>query len=147
MGGNGIIKTDLAARMNQLAANAAFFFTVPGPKMVWQFGEMGYDVSIDYNGRTGKKPVKWDYLNNAERKQLHDVYTRLIRLRNTHPELFNATATLEWKVTPSFWDNGRFLTLSSFGNAKQIVVTGNFTNAPPSTPPPHFRKPAPGTTI
>lgn len=131
--GNGIIKTDLAARMNQLAANAAFFFTVPGPKMVWQFGEMGYDVSIDYNGRTGKKPVKWDYLNNAERKQLHDVYTRLIRLRNTHPELFNATATLEWKVTPSFWDNGRFLTLSSFGNAKQIVVTGNFTNAPVNT--------------
>ena len=49
-------------------------------------------------------------------------------MRNAHPELFNATATLEWKVTPSFWDNGRFLTLSSFGNAKQIVVTGNFTN-------------------
>ncbi len=131
--GNGIIKTNLAARMNQLAANAAFFFTVPGPKMVWQLGEVGYDVSIDYNGRTGKKPVKWDYLNNAERKQLHDVYTRLIRLRNTHPELFNATATLEWKVTPSFWDNGRFLTLSSFGNVKQIVVTGNFTNAPVNT--------------
>jgi 1,4-alpha-glucan branching enzyme len=41
--GNGIIKTSLSARMSQLATNAAFFFTVPGPKMIWQFGELGYD--------------------------------------------------------------------------------------------------------
>ena len=50
--GNGILKTSLDARMSQLGVNAAFFFTVPGPKMVWQFGELGYDVSIDENGRT-----------------------------------------------------------------------------------------------
>ena len=55
--GNGIIKTSLSARMSQLATNAAFFFTVPGPKMIWQFGELGYDISIDQNGRTGKKPI------------------------------------------------------------------------------------------
>ncbi|MCH3969552.1 MAG: hypothetical protein LKE47_03815 [Prevotella sp.] len=30
--GNGILKTDLTARMKQLRTNAAFFFTVPGPK-------------------------------------------------------------------------------------------------------------------
>ncbi len=47
------IKTDLNARMQRLETNAAFFFTVPGPKMVWQFGEIGYDVNIEYNGRTG----------------------------------------------------------------------------------------------
>ncbi len=127
--GNGILKTDLSAKMSQLGTNAAFFFTVPGPKMVWQFGEMGYDVNIDYNGRTGKKPIKWEYLDNAERKKLHDNYSKLIALRFAHPELFTSTATLDWKVTESFWDNGRFLTLSSFGNAKQVVVVGNFTNA------------------
>lgn len=126
--GNGILKTDLGARMSQLETNAAFFFTVPGPKMVWQFGEMGYDVSIDYNGRTGKKPVKWDYLNEPERKKLHDTYTKLIEFRNDNPELFNSTATMSWKVSESDWENGRFLTLSSFGNAKQVVVIGNFTN-------------------
>ncbi len=127
--GNGILKTGLAARMNQLALNAAFFFTVPGPKMVWQFGEMGYDISIDENGRTGKKPAKWDYLNDTERKALHAAYTKLIGLRFAHPELFAPTATLEWQVTPSFWEKGRFLTLSSFGNGKQVVVAGNFTNS------------------
>lgn len=127
--GNGILKTDLSAQMSQLGANAAFFFTVPGPKMVWQFGEMGYDVSIDQNGRTGKKPIKWEYLDVAQRKQLHDTYAKLIHLRMEHPELFTSTATLDWKVTPSFWDNGRSLTLSSVGNGKQIVVVANFTNA------------------
>lgn len=126
--GNGILKTNLGVRMTQLGANAAFFFTVPGPKMVWQFGELGYDVSIDENGRTGKKPVKWDYYTVPERKQLHDTYARLIELRLNHPELFTATATLNWQVTPSFWENGRFLTLSSLGNARQVVVVGNFTN-------------------
>ncbi|MCW1735907.1 alpha-amylase family glycosyl hydrolase [Anaerorudis cellulosivorans] len=126
--GNGILKTDLTARMSQLEANAAFFFTVPGPKMVWQFGEMGYDISIDYNGRTGKKPVKWDYLEVPQRKKLHDTYAKLIQFRNDNPELFNSTATMSWKVSESDWEKGRFLTLSSFGNAKQIVVIGNFTN-------------------
>lgn len=126
--GNGILKTDLGARMSQLEANAAFFFTVPGPKMVWQFGEMGYDVSIDYNGRTGKKPLKWEYLDVSQRKELHDTYAKLIEFRNDNPELFNSTATMSWKVSESDWEKGRFLTLSSFGNAKQVVVIGNFTN-------------------
>lgn len=135
--GNGILKTNLNARMSQLGNNAAFFFTVPGPKMVWQFGELGYDYSInsDINGnvneanRTAKKPIKWDYFDVSQRKQLYNTYSRLIDLRMSHPELFNATADLDWKVTPSFWDNGRFLTLSSFGNSKQVVVVGNFTNS------------------
>ncbi len=128
--GNGILKTDLTARMSQLATNAAFFFTVPGPKMVWQFGEMGYDISINENGRTGKKPIKWNYLEEAQRKELHDTYSKLINLRFDHPELFNATATLNWRVSPVFWSQGRYITLSSFGNAKHVVVVGNFTNAP-----------------
>lgn len=31
----------LDIRMKQLGTNAAFFLTVPGPKMIWQFGELG----------------------------------------------------------------------------------------------------------
>ena len=27
---------------------AVLMLTTPGPKMIWQFGEMGYDISIDY---------------------------------------------------------------------------------------------------
>ena len=122
------LHSDLTARMNQLATNAAFFFPVPGPKMVWQFGELGYDVSIDENGRTGKKPIKWDYYDVSQRKALHNTYAKLINLRKNHSELFTSTATLNWKVSASDWTGGRFLTLSSFGNSKQIVIVGNFTN-------------------
>lgn len=127
--GNDFLKTNLTARMSQLAANAAFFFTVPGPKMVWQFGEMGYDISIEENGRTGKKPLKWEYLQNSDRAKLHNVYSKLINLRMQHSELFSSTATMEWKVSASNWKDGRFITLSSFGKSKQVVVVGNFTNS------------------
>lgn len=126
--GVGILQTELAARIKQLSTNAAFFFTVPGPKMLWQFGEMGYDISIEHNGRTGRKPVHWEFLDNVYRKQLHDNYAKLIGLRFAHPELFTATATLDWKIDETDWNGGRFLTLSSFGNSKRIVVVGNFTN-------------------
>ena len=126
--GNGQLKTDLNARMSQLGANAAFFFTVPGPKMIWQFGELGYDISIDFNGRTGKKPIKWEYYDVEERKQLHNTYAELIALRNEHPELFTSGAVLDWKVSTIYWNNGRFLTLSNEDNSKHLVVVGNFTN-------------------
>lgn len=141
----GVLKTNLSARMLQLGTNAAFFFTVPGPKMIWQFGELGYDFSImsnqqgvviDYNDdqyKTGRKPIKWEYQDISERDQLYKTYSKLINLRMEHEELFNSTATLNWKVAPSFWEQGRFITLSSFGNAKQIVVVGNFTNEPITT--------------
>lgn len=123
--GNGSLKTNLTNRMNQLSANAAFFFTVPGPKMVWQFGEMGYDVSIDENGRTGKKPVLWKYLEDDHRKALQTTYTKLIKLRNDNPELFAENTDFSWKVGINNWDNGRFITSSS--TTKKLVVVGNFT--------------------
>ncbi len=136
--GVGTIKTDLATRMDQLKANAAFFFTVPGPKMIWQFGELGYDISInadptgtahdDDTYRTARKPVKWEYAEVPQRKGLYETYATLIGLRRSHSELFNSTSTLDWKVSENDWEKGRFLTLSSLGNAKQIVVVGNFTN-------------------
>lgn len=124
--GDELLKTDLAVRMKQLALNTTFFLTVPGPKMIWQFGELGYDVSIEENGRTGRKPIRWEYLDNAARKGLHDVYADLAKLRNAHPELFDKSAVLTWKVGASDWDNGRSLLIESIAG-KKLVVVGNFT--------------------
>ncbi len=59
-----------------------FFITIPGPKMIWQFGELGYDYSIDYNGRLGEKPVKWDYYTNPYRKYLYDMISALIKTQD-----------------------------------------------------------------
>lgn len=72
---------DITQAMQRLKLNAAFFLTVPGPKMLWQFEEMGYDEELN-NNRLGIKPTHWEYLDNSERKQLFDVYTSLINLRS-----------------------------------------------------------------
>lgn len=137
MWGNETLKTDLAARMKQLATNATFFLTVPGPKMIWQFGELGYDYSINSDEagktvseeyRTARKPIRWDYFNDSQRKGLYDVYAQLIDLRNAHPELFDGTAAFSWKVGVSDWNKGRTLIIESI-SGKKLVALGNFTNA------------------
>ena len=83
---------------------AAFFFTVPGPKMVWQFGELGYDKSIficsngtlptpygnDQCKLSAKDPV-WNYYPDANRRKLYDVYRSLIALKKIEPVFENPT--------------------------------------------------------
>ena len=68
-----------ALERSQLAA--AFFLSLTGPKMIWQFGELGYDVSIDENGRLSEKPVRWEYLDDPRRQKLFDIYSAMLRLR------------------------------------------------------------------
>ena len=67
----------------ELAAN--FFIPIPGPKMIWQFGELGYDYSIDFNGRVGNKPIKWEYFEEGKRRRLYDVFAALNHLKLTEP--------------------------------------------------------------
>ena len=118
-------KSNLSARMKREALNAAFFFTVPGPKMIWQFEELGYDISIEENGRTGKKPVHWDYLENADRKALHDTYASLMKFRKENPRFFSSAADFTWYVSDGNWDDGRFVYGSVDG--KSFAVIGNFS--------------------
>lgn len=83
----------LSNGLSRMSLASAFFFAIPGPKMIWQFGELGYDYSIDYNGRLGNKPIKWDYFNIPERQKLYRTMAAIIKLRNTYP-VFQTTATL-----------------------------------------------------
>ena len=90
--GNYVIKGNLATSLKREELIAAFLFAIPGPKMMWQFGELGYDISIDFNGRTGEKPIKWDYFNEPDRKALYDAYARFIRLKKNN-SIFNSTSS------------------------------------------------------
>ncbi len=73
-------------------AAAAVFFTVPGPKMIWQFEERGYDISINFGGsNVANKPPHWEYMNNANRRHLYDAYKSIIDLRLNNPAVFNNT--------------------------------------------------------
>lgn len=107
--------------MRRAGCNAAFFLTVPGPKMIWQFGEIGYDYSIEYNGRTGEKPVVTaEYMADPERKALYDTYSALLKFRRENPRFFDSDAKFEW--TPS----AKVKTITCTVDGKSFHVIGNF---------------------
>lgn len=73
---------DTVTAVNHLKQAAVLFMGIPGPKMIWQFGELGYDYSIFYNGdRTAGKPPRWDYFNHPARQELYRVYSAMAALR------------------------------------------------------------------
>lgn len=115
----------LTLQMRRASLAAAFCLMVPGPKMIWQFGELGYDISRDSNGgNTSRKPVKWDYLDVPQRKALHDSYASLLEFRNSNPEFFTKGAGFRSYVGTKEYENGKFL----FGevDGRHFCLMGNF---------------------
>ncbi|MGO2102740.1 MAG: alpha-amylase family glycosyl hydrolase, partial [Psychroflexus halocasei] len=125
--------TNLNTALDRMKMAGAFFFTVPGPKMIWQFGELGYDYSINYcedgsinnDCRTSPKPIVWNYLNNNNRKSLHDSWAELINLRNNE----NIFKTTNFSVNTS--DNDQKIIKLTHDNpstddVEEIVIIGNF---------------------
>ena len=111
--------------MRRAGASAAFFLTVPGPKMIWQFGEIGYDYTIEHNGRTGEKPVVTEeYMADPERKALYDTYASLLKFRRENPRFFDSDAKFEW--TPS----ATVKTIKCSVDGKAFYVVGNFGSVP-----------------
>jgi 1,4-alpha-glucan branching enzyme len=122
---------DTATALKREELDAAFFLTIPGPKMIWQFGELGYDYSItscnpgntipqpypQNNCRTDAKPIRWDYLQQTNRKKLHDVYSALIKLRQDPAFVSDFTSNTSLQ---NFSGSFKWLTLS------KVVVVGNF---------------------
>ena len=123
---------DTTQALKRMELASAFLFTIPGPKMIWQFGELGYDYSRCYlstNGEDGNcdrkldnKPIRWDYLGQPRRKQLYDAYSKQISLR-FHPwykDLFQSGTIL-----PNLAAGIKTLQVNS-GDTSRIVVVGNF---------------------
>ena len=89
---NGSYSTqDLETSFDRLELATAFLFSIPGPKMIWQMGELAFDYSINWctNGtinndcRLTPKPVRWDYLEEEGRADLLKVYQAMMHLRAT----------------------------------------------------------------
>jgi len=93
-------------------AAAAFLLTSPGPKMIWQFGELGYDVDIDFNGRTGEKPIHWDYTADANRKKLYNAFAKMVKMKIKN-DVFNTST----------------ISVNSAANIKTAILTGTGVNA------------------
>jgi 1,4-alpha-glucan branching enzyme len=105
-----------AVNRNQLMT--AFFLAIPGPKMIWQFGEFGYDLELN-NDRLGIKPTRWEYLSNADRIRLNKLYKELFKLRTKYP-VFN------FPITANLSLGGGFKTIHLQHPDLQVFLFGNF---------------------
>ena len=79
---------------------------IPGPKMIWQFQELGYDYSIDFNGRVGNKPIKWEYNEASNRKDIYQVMSEMNKLKTSYDAF-----------------KGDYANLDVSGKGKQIQLT------------------------
>jgi hypothetical protein len=82
--------TELNTALARQEAVAAFLYPQRGPKMLWQFGELGYEfhinlcedgTTIQEDCRTAPKPIRWDYQDVPERVRLFKVTAALIKLK------------------------------------------------------------------
>jgi 1,4-alpha-glucan branching enzyme len=129
-GSYNIKNLNIALGRNKLAA--AFFFPIPGPKMIWQFGELGYDYSINYpsgtgDDRTNQKPIKWDYYSNSERLKLYKVFSHLINLKKNYAA-FNSPDSVKLNLAAGL------KTISLMHKDMNAYIIGNFTVAAQKTP-------------
>ncbi|MBO5312141.1 MAG: hypothetical protein J6A91_08825 [Bacteroidales bacterium] len=114
-----------ATRMERAKINAAFFLLSPGPKMIWQFGEIGYDINIEDNGRVGKKPCKTaEYMAVPERKALYDTYAMLLKFRKDNPRFFDSDVNFRWYVDGGHQE-GRYM-FAKDGDGNHFALFGNF---------------------
>lgn len=123
---------DLNTALARQELASAFFFTVPGPKMLWQFGELGYDKSIfmcsdgtvptpypNDQCKLSAKPPVWPYYQNANRRQLYEVTRALIALKKREPVFANPTS-----YTQSLAGAAKSIHLSDANTS--VTVIGNF---------------------
>lgn len=112
----------------RLQAIYAFHFLTPYPKMMWQFGELGYDVSIEENGRTGRKPVRWNYFEDADRKALYDAMSKIISWRTDNEEYYgqDEVKVHTWQVGDANM-GGKVLVMD------RVIVVANFSNEESTT--------------
>ncbi|MEQ8525357.1 alpha-amylase family glycosyl hydrolase [Gracilimonas sp.] len=102
--GNYDIK-ELGTALARQKLVGAFFFPMPGPKMIWQFGELGYgwgedeclkpggsgngDCLASDPGRVSEKPIRWNYYTDNERLKVYKTWSSLISLRKSSPVFTN----------------------------------------------------------
>ncbi len=131
----GVSLKDIPTALRQMEAAEAFFYTVPGPKMLWQFGELGYDFCIDYDnywkdcshgGRVNDKPIPWGlgYYADARRKRLYNLTASLIYLR-THYKAFQS-ANYDVGGMGTGTDAGLVKDFHISDPSMNVTVVGNF---------------------
>lgn len=118
--------------LNRMKAAGALFLTVPGPKMIWQFGELGFDKSINTcedgtvseNCKLSRKKSAFEQgmQNDANRIKLYNTWSRILKIRRSE-SIFKTS-----NFTTTFSSDLKYMTLNddSSDNVKKIIIIANF---------------------
>jgi len=124
----------LPVALDRVELSSLFLLPLPGPKMIWQFGELGYDYSINTcanpavvsnDCRLTPKPVLWNYFDQPNRKDVYKMMSRLNYLKTNYDEF--ATPVYEG----SLGGEVKWYRLSKDNN--HVVAVGNFATASRTT--------------
>ena len=128
---------ELTTALQRQELVTTFFYAIPGPKMLWQFGELGYDYSINTcvngtvndNCRLDPKPIRWDYYDEPNRRRLYEVTRAMMDLRK-NLEVFS-TNVVNLNVAPT-----NYKTIQMNHSSMSLAIQGNFSVLPQSVPNP-----------
>lgn len=109
---------DFNTALKRIELIANFFIPIPGPKMIWQFEELGYNISIDYDCRVCNKPIHWEYYDNVSRKKLYDVFKNLNQLKQKYPVF----STNNYSIS----QEGKAKSINLYNSEMNVVIIGNF---------------------
>ncbi len=109
--------------LKRIEMSTLFHLMIPGPKMFWQFGELGYDLSINWpsgegDDRLTPKPPKWEYQEEWRRKYLHDITASLNILKAENEA---------WETEDFVLSVAKAIkTVTLMGANMNVVAVGNF---------------------
>ena len=86
---------DTTIALRRLEALMVQMLCIPGPKMLWQFNELGYPISINENGRLGRKPMGFPYLRDPRRQRVLKSVSDLNAARQRYDVFAQMSATLQ----------------------------------------------------
>ncbi len=123
---------DTVTALKRIEAAASLYFMIPGPKMLWQFEELGYDYSINSCPgdtvneicRTWSKPVRWDYWNQPQRQHLYQLFAAMAKLKTEQQAFEQGTFTKDLSgLTKRAWLNHSSLNVCAGANFDVVNKT------------------------
>ena len=137
---NGYNVKTLTTALSRMSALGAVTLLVPGPKMIWHFGELGWETSIfscnDGSVNTSSDAISGDckldtkpqpqwtnnWLGDANRNKIYTDWAKMITMKIAEP-VFSGTATISSSsLTPTI----KLTNSSSSSQLKDVLVLANF---------------------
>lgn len=125
---------NLNVALSRMSALGAVSLTIPGPKMIWHFGDLGWELSINTcnngtvntNCKLDTKPQpQWEnnWLGNTQRNKIYSDWSKMIDLKVNEPVFSGSYTINSGNLTPKIyiWDNN----LPS-SQLKNVVILANF---------------------